>query len=156
MTLLNLSKYKSVSSGSNIKLPKALDHPKKGLINIQNVNDNECFKWCLVWYLHPADHHSTKLRRAEKYFAREFDFKNIKFAIKIADTHKNKNKKKKKNCISNIIFGHENKERYPSYVSKNTVKRLLDLLLIREEGYRHYVLIPKDVLVGSAKGIPTK
>ena len=103
MTLLNLSKYKSVSSGSNIKLPKALDHPKKGLINIQNVNDNECFKWCLVWYLHPADHHSTKLRRAEKYFAREFDFKNIKFAIKIADTHKNKNNKKRR-IVSATLF----------------------------------------------------
>ena len=24
-------------------LPKELDHPKKELINIQNINDNECF-----------------------------------------------------------------------------------------------------------------
>ena len=24
--------------------PKELDHPKKGLINIQNIDDNECFK----------------------------------------------------------------------------------------------------------------
>ena len=30
---------------------------KKGLINIQNINGNTCFEWCLVRYLHPADHH---------------------------------------------------------------------------------------------------
>ena len=31
-----------------IKLPKELDHPRKGLINIQNIDDNECFKGTLM------------------------------------------------------------------------------------------------------------
>ena len=30
---------------------------KKGFINIQSINDNECFKWCVVRYLHLADDH---------------------------------------------------------------------------------------------------
>ena len=30
---------------SNIqKLPRELDYPKKCLLNIQNIDDNECFK----------------------------------------------------------------------------------------------------------------
>ena len=33
---------------SYIKLPKELNHSKKGLINIQNIDDNKCLKWCLV------------------------------------------------------------------------------------------------------------
>ena len=33
---------------------------KKGSINIQNIDDNECFKWFLVRYLHPRDHHPEK------------------------------------------------------------------------------------------------
>ena len=34
------------------------------MINIQNVDDSECYKWCLVRYLHPADHHpSTNLTK---------------------------------------------------------------------------------------------
>ena len=37
-----------------------LDHPRTGLLNFQNIDDNECFKWCLARYLHPANH---KLRR---------------------------------------------------------------------------------------------
>ena len=49
--------------------------------------------------------------------------------------------KKKKNCISISVFGYKKKEKYPIYVSKNTFKRHVDLLLIGEEGKRHYVLI---------------
>ena len=36
----------SIADSSCIKLQKELDHPKKGFINIQNIDDNnECFKW---------------------------------------------------------------------------------------------------------------
>ena len=43
------------------KLPKELDHPRKGLINTEKFDDNECFKWCLVRYLNPADHHPARI-----------------------------------------------------------------------------------------------
>ena len=52
---ISISKYYPLAGNSYIKLPKELDHPRKGLINVQNNNDNECFKWCLVRYLNPAD-----------------------------------------------------------------------------------------------------
>ena len=54
---INISKYNPLAGSSYIKLLKESDHAKKGLVNIQNINDIECFKWCLVRYLHPADHH---------------------------------------------------------------------------------------------------
>ena len=44
---INISKNSPLASSSYIKLPKELDHPRKGLSNIQNIVDNECFKWCL-------------------------------------------------------------------------------------------------------------
>ena len=34
-----------------MKLPKGLVHPKKDLINTQNIDYNECFKWKSVRYL---------------------------------------------------------------------------------------------------------
>ena len=58
---------------------------KKCLINIQNIDDNECFKWCLVRYLHPAAHHPARTRNIDKAFAREFDFKDLKLLVKIRD-----------------------------------------------------------------------
>ena len=59
-------KYKPLSDSSYIKLPKELEHPAKGSINIQNIIDNECIQWCLVRYLHPADHHPAWIRKVEK------------------------------------------------------------------------------------------
>ena len=44
---INISQHNPISDSNYIKLPKELDHPKKGLINILNINDNKCFKWCL-------------------------------------------------------------------------------------------------------------
>ena len=48
---------------SYIKLSsKELDHLRKGLINIQNIDNNKSFKWCLVRYLNPADRNpATKI-----------------------------------------------------------------------------------------------
>ena len=60
---INISKYHTLASSSYIKLPKELDHPKKCLINIQNIDNNECFKWCLVRYLHSADHNPRRIRK---------------------------------------------------------------------------------------------
>ena len=104
---INISKCKSLSGSSHVKVPKELDHPIKGLINIQNIDDNECFKWCLVRYLHPADHHPARTITVDKDSARKLDFKGIKFPVKIRDIHKIK----KKNCISINIFSYENKEK---------------------------------------------
>ena len=43
---ISISKYNTLVGSSYIKLPKELQYPRKGLINIQNTNDNKCFKWC--------------------------------------------------------------------------------------------------------------
>ena len=45
---INISKYNPLAGSSYIKLPKEFDHPRKGLINIQNIDDIECFKWSIV------------------------------------------------------------------------------------------------------------
>ena len=42
--IISISKYNFLAGSSYSKLPKELDHPRKGLINIQNNDDNECFK----------------------------------------------------------------------------------------------------------------
>ena len=39
---INISKYNPLTGSSYIKLPKELDHQRKGLIDIQNIDDNEC------------------------------------------------------------------------------------------------------------------
>ena len=57
------------------KLPEKLDDPRKGSISVQNTDDNECFKWCLVRYMNSADHTSRRIAKTNKYFAKRLDFK---------------------------------------------------------------------------------
>ena len=61
---INISKYNPLAGSSYIKLPKELDNPRKGLINIQNTDDNECCR-----YLNPADRNPTKITKADQEFA---------------------------------------------------------------------------------------
>ena len=41
---INISKNNPLAGEIYIKLPKELDHPRNGLINIQNIDDDQCFK----------------------------------------------------------------------------------------------------------------
>ena len=108
------------------------------MINIQNTDDNECFKWSIVKYLNPAYHHTVRITKADKDFAKKLDFKDIRFPFKIRDIQQIE----KKNSISIIVFGYENKEKHPTYVSKKCCEeKHVDLLLKGEEGKRRYVLI---------------
>ena len=70
-----------------MKSPKGLNHPRRYLINIQNINNNHCFECCLVRYLHPADYNPRIITKADKYFARKLNFKDVKFLGKIGEIH---------------------------------------------------------------------
>ena len=78
---IDISKYDSLAGSSHIKLPKELARPRKGLINIQNIDDNECFKWCSVRYLHPTDRNPAIITKADKDFSKRLDFKDVKFPV---------------------------------------------------------------------------
>ena len=58
--------------------------------------------------LNPADHHLARIRKGDKDFARELDFKDIKIPVKIRNIHKIE-----KNSIEISVFVYENKEKYP-------------------------------------------
>ena len=85
---ISISNNNPLARNNCVKLPKELDHPRKALIDIQNIDDNKCFKWCLVWYLNPADDNRRSITKAGKNFAKRPDFKDIKFPVKIRDIHK--------------------------------------------------------------------
>ena len=72
---ISISKYNSLAGSSYIKLPKELDHPRKGLINIQNIDDNECFKWCLVRYLILQIITQQELQKLTKIFLKNLTLK---------------------------------------------------------------------------------
>ena len=74
------------------------------MVNIQNTDDNGCFKWFLVRYLNPADHNPSRIRKVDKDFAKRLDFKDIKLPVEIRDFHKFEIN----NSISICVFDYEN------------------------------------------------
>ena len=90
------------------------------MINIQNIDDNECFRWCLFRYLHLADHNPRRITKAaDKDFGEELNFKDVHFVVKIIDIHKIE----KKNFIAIGVFGYENKVKNKYMYQKNIVKK---------------------------------
>ena len=49
---INISTHRPLVGSSYIDLPIELKHPRKGLINIKN-NDQNCFLWCHVRHIIP-------------------------------------------------------------------------------------------------------
>ena len=63
---INISQWNFLTGRNYIKLTKELDHQRKGLINIQKIDDIVCFKWSFVRYLHLANHHPARMTKSTK------------------------------------------------------------------------------------------
>ena len=120
---ISISNDNLLNGCSYIELPKELNHPRKGLINIQNIDDNECFKWCLVRYLNLADCKSARITQADKDLVKKLDSKDIKLPAKVSDIYKIE---KKRNSISISVFSYEiNKNVQFIYQTRNGKKYML-------------------------------
>ena len=62
---INISKYNPLAGSNYIKLPKELDHPRKGLIDMQSIDDHEYFRWIIVRYLNPANRNPARITNAD-------------------------------------------------------------------------------------------
>lgn len=108
------------------------------MINTQNNDDNQCFKWWLVRYVHPANHHLTRITKGDTHLAKRPLFKDIKFPFKT----RNIQKIEKKGFYWQCVSGYGNKvKQYPIYVPKKCCEdKNFELLLIKEDK-RHFALI---------------
>ena len=133
---LNVVKYEPMKGSSYIKLPTELRNSAKGLINIKN-SDNECFRWCHIRHLNPQDRNPQRIKKSDKAFIQNLNYSGIEFPV----TTKQYNKIEKHNEININVFGYEEKQKYPIYVSKEKYEDCMNLLLITENENKHYVLI---------------
>ena len=60
---ISILRYNPLIGSIYTEVPKELNHPRKGSINVQNIDANECFKWCIARYLHPVDHRVKRITR---------------------------------------------------------------------------------------------
>ena len=133
---LNIAAFKPMKGSSYIQLPNELRNSGKGLINMKN-EDNECFRWCHIRHINPQDKDPQRIKKTDKQYVGKLDYSNIEFPVNV----KHYNKIEKQNSININVFGYENKQPYPIYVSKEKYEDHMELLLVTEKENKHYVLI---------------
>ena len=133
---LNIVKYKPLKGSSYIQLPYELRNSAKGLINMKN-EDNECFRWCHIRHLNPQEKYPQRIKKVDKPYVEKLDYSGIEFPVTI----KQFSKIEKQNSININVFGYEDKQPYPIYVSKEKYEDHMELLLVTKDENKHYVLI---------------
>ena len=133
---INIVNYSPLKGSSYIKLPQELRNSAKGLINMKN-KDNECFRWCHIRHLNPQDKDPQRIKKTDKQYIEKLDYSSIEFPV----TVKQINKIEKQNNICINLFGYEEKQKFPIYISKEKYQDHMELLLITEGEKKHYVLI---------------
>ena len=132
---LNIANYSPLKGSSYIELPPEIKK-SKGLINIKN-EDNECFRWCHTRHLNPQNKNPQRITKTDKNFIKQLDYSNIEFPV----TVKQINKIEKQNNIRINLFGYEEKQKFPIYISQEKFQDHMELLLINKDKKNHYVLI---------------
>ena len=133
---VNITKYKPCNGSSYIQLPIELQHHMKGLINMKNTDD-ECFRWCHLRHLNLVVKDPNRVTKQLRQTINDVNYDGIRFPL--ATNQYNRVEKQNNICIN--VFGYENKQPYPIYISKEKFGDHLDLLLLTEEENRHYCLI---------------
>ena len=133
---LNLSSYLPLSGSTYIKLPKELNHPMKGLINIKN-DDNKCFLWSHVRHLNLNGVKLERITKKDKEIVKELNYSGVDFPV----SKKDYSKIEVLNKINVNVFCYENKIVYPVYLSDQCFNNTLDLLFISNGFTNHYVYI---------------
>ena len=133
---INIIQYEPLAGSSYIKLPTELQHQKHDIINPKN-NDNECFRWCHVRHLNPQIKNPQRIKKTDKSFIKQLNYDGIEFPVSI----KQYNKIETQNSININVFGYENEQPYPIYISKEQFDDVLNLLLFSENENTHYCLI---------------
>ena len=99
--------------------------------------DNECFRWCHIRHINPQEKFPQRIKKVDKQYIEKLDYSCIEFPVCV----KHYNKIEKQNNININVFGYENKQPYPIYISKEKNEDHMELLLITENKNNHYVLI---------------
>ena len=99
---LNVVTFQPLTGSSYIKLPQELRNSKKGLINLQN-EDNECFRWCHIRHLNPQKKDPQRIKQVDKEYIKNLNYSGIEFPVTI----KQYNKIEKQNNININVFAYE-------------------------------------------------
>ena len=128
---IHIVDYKPMKGETYIPLPAFVKN-KNAIINIKN-EDDKCFLWSVLRYLHPKEVHGERISDLKKY-VNELNFKEIKFPVKVKDIIKFEKLNPFLPKI-NIFSIDDNNKVYPLIVnqkkSNKNCKKTIDLFFIQ-------------------------
>jgi hypothetical protein len=133
---VHIVKYEPLKGSSYIELPPALFN-KKAIINPQNKEDDECFKWVVTRALNPVEKNQEVITKQLRGQAEKLNWNNIKFPVSLKDIDKFEEQNPN---ISVNVFGYETFV-YPLRISKYDRENIINTLLISDDTKQHYCLI---------------
>ena len=142
---IHTTEYAPIAGSSYIPLPDWIVR-KKAIVSIRN-DDNKCFLWSILRYLHPREKNDCRLKDLKKY---EFSLntKGITFPMKVKDIDRFENLNPDLPGIN--IFSIDDKNTgsiYPlrevrrNSTANSTNTTTIDLFLYEKDGKQHYSLI---------------
>lgn len=108
---INTVKYSLVTGSSHLDLPPKLRFSGE-LLNIQN-EDNKCFLWSILVALHPVQRHPERVANYIQY-ENTLNFLGIDFPVTFSKVEKFE----KQNNLSINVFGYEDGQIFPLYLTK--------------------------------------
>ena len=133
---IHIVEYKPMKGSSYIPLPEFMKK-KNAIINIKN-EDDKCFLWSILRYLHPKEIHGERLTDLIKY-ENDLNFKEINFPVKVKDITKFENNNLDLPGI-NVFSVNDNNKIYPLRINQKDCLNSIDLFLYSEDE-KHYSLI---------------
>ena len=130
--------YTPLGGSSYLPLPAKFSGIRS-VVNVKN-EDQRCFMWSILAALHPAPRHAERLSHYEEYVD-ELNMAGMQYPITMNQIPRFE----RQNEISVNVFGMEDGEIFPLFLSKLETSRMeIDLLFLQEEDATHYCLI-KDI-----------
>ena len=129
-----MAKYNPLEGSSYINLSSEPKNPKYGLVNIKN-KDNQCFLWCHIRRFNPQEILPERIKNSDRLLVDNYDYTGVEFPV----STKHYSRIEAQNKVNNV-FGNENKQFFPIYISAGGHEEL-NLLLTSDEEKHLYVLI---------------
>lgn len=133
---VNVAEYIPIQGSSYVPLPKKLEQ-KKAILNIHN-SDQRCFLWSVLAGIHPV-HRKDHANRVSNYspYVNEINLTGIEFPMSLNKISKFESQ----NNISINVFGWEDNEVFPLYVTEKKYNQHVNLILISKGEARHFCLV---------------
>ena len=93
------------------------------MINTQNIDDNECFKWSIVRYVYPANHHLARITKRNKEFAKNLILRTKNIPSKLETFTKLENKQTKRIPLALVFLAMKIQKNIHSMYQKKVVKK---------------------------------